>query len=392
MDPEGARNPRVRWDVRRQMPRSTDSGRRLRTLSASVRDTAKTFFVRVREQKWVARAREMGSRLPPPRDMLRAAGVGAAAFLLVNVIGEAVRPPFDTLGEWVSWPLDPALRRALATIVACALLASALVKSRPLWLRAGTAALFTGVALAASVDVLRVFGAIQRGLVIAPCPIPASAVVAGFFGALAWEASSVREREATESASRGVRARWILVLVIGILGMAIPLLQMGTLGLSRYERPADCAVVFGARVYSNGRPSDALCDRVDEAVRLYRKGLVKRLVMSGAIDGDAGYSEPRVMAARAAAQGVPIDAILIDEEGIDTASTVRNTARWMREEGLSRALVVTHYYHEPRAKMLFDRAGVQAYTVPAHMSRRLAKEPYFLLREVVAYYHSFLLE
>jgi uncharacterized SAM-binding protein YcdF (DUF218 family) len=64
----------------------------------------------------------------------------------------------------------------------------------------------------------------------------------------------------------------------------------------------------------------------------------------------------------------------------------------MREEGLSRALVVTHYYHEPRAKMLFDRAGIAAFTVPATMSRRLTKEPYFLMREVVAYYHSFLLE
>ncbi|MFO0592553.1 MAG: YdcF family protein [Polyangiaceae bacterium] len=339
-----------------------------------------------------ARAGEVTRRLPPARDMLRAAGVGAAAFLLVNVLGEAVRPPFDTLGEWMSWPFDPSLRRALATIVAVALLASAFVKSRPVWLRAMTAAVFSSVALLASVDVLGVFDAIRRGLVIAPSPIPASAVVAGFFGALAWEASAVREREGAESASPGPRARLVRVLVIGILGMAIPLLQMATFGLSRYERPADCAVVFGARVYSNGRPSMALADRVDEAVRLYQRGLVKRLVMSGAIDGDAGFSEPRVMAERAVAEGVPPEAILIDEEGVDTASTVRNTARWMHEEGLSRALVVTHYYHEPRAKMLFDRAGVQAYTVPAHMSRRLAKEPYFLLREIVAYYHSFLLE
>jgi uncharacterized SAM-binding protein YcdF (DUF218 family) len=180
--------------------------------------------------------------------------------------------------------------------------------------------------------------------------------------------------------------------VIGAVLAALPLVQMATFGPSRYERSADCAVVFGARVWRTGRPSDALADRVDEAIRLYRRGLVGHIVMSGAVDDDAGFSEPAVMAARAEAAGVPREAILLDEDGVDTASTVRNTARMMRREGMSRALVVTHYYHEPRAKMLFNRAGIRAYTVPAHMSRRLRKEPYFLLREVAAYYHSFLLE
>lgn len=50
------------------------------------------------------------------------------------------------------------------------------------------------------------------------------------------------------------------------------------------------------------------------------------------------------------------------------------------------------WFRRAAARMLFDRAGIRAFTVPARMSRRLAKEPYFLLREVAAYYHSFLLE
>ena len=77
---------------------------------------------------------------------------------------------------------------------------------------------------------------------------------------------------------------------------------------------------------------------------------------------------------------------------MDTASTVKSTARILGGSPEEAALVVTHYYHEPRAKMLFDRKGLRVYTVPARMSRRLAKEPYFILREILAYYHSFLLE
>ena len=49
-----------------------------------------------------------------------------------------------------------------------------------------------------------------------------------------------------------------------------------------------------------------------------------------------------------------------------------------------------HYYPQPRVKLLFERAGVAAYTVPATMRRRLLKEPYFVAREVLAYYAALL--
>ena len=84
--------------------------------------------------------------------------------------------------------------------------------------------------------------------------------------------------------------------------------------------------------------------------------------------------------------------MLLDEAGVDTASTVQNSARLARAKEIGSALVVSHYYHEPRLKMLFDRAGMRVYTVPARMKHRLFKEPYFIVREIAAYYHSFLLE
>ncbi len=41
--------------------------------------------------------------------------------------------------------------------------------------------------------------------------------------------------------------------------------------------------------------------------------------------------------------------------------------------------------------MLFSRRGLRAYAVPARMTRRLVREPYFLAREVAAFYAWFLL-
>ena len=113
--------------------------------------------------------------------------------------------------------------------------------------------------------------------------------------------------------------------------------------------------------------------------------------MSGYVDEWNGQSEPQVMRDRAVIAGVPLEDILIDEEGINTVATARNTARIMRDRGFRTVLTVSHYYHQPRIKMLFRRQGLSAYTVPAHMTRRLVKEPYFLAREVAAFYSWFLL-
>ncbi len=113
--------------------------------------------------------------------------------------------------------------------------------------------------------------------------------------------------------------------------------------------------------------------------------------MSGAFDERNGQSEPEVMRDRAASAGVPLEDILMDKAGTNTVATARNTARIMRERGFRTVLTVSHYYHQPRIKMLFHRQGLSAYTVPARMTRRLVKEPYFLAREVAAFYSWFLL-
>src|SRR5262249_49725610 len=77
-----------------------------------------------------------------------------------------------------------------------------------------------------------------------------------------------------------------------------------------------------------------LAARADESVHLSQRGLVARVVMSGAVEPENGLSEPEVMRARAVAAGVPEEAILLDSAGVDTAATVRNTAALMRREGL----------------------------------------------------------
>ncbi len=322
------------------------------------------------------------------RSILRDAGAALGVFGLVNIAGEFIRGPFDVLRTFVgvpefAYPYVLPLEALVASVLVIQRLRP-IESRRP---RIACAVLLGLVALFSLVDILTFYQLVFVGKIQTSWPIPSSIVVCLFFSALAYDIF------------RGqTKADWTPKKALQLFGTSaavattLPLLLMFTFGPTNYSREADCAVVFGARVWDDGTPSLALADRVDEGIRLYQKGLVKKLVMSGAIDGRNGHSEPEVMKKRAVEAGVLPTDVLLDEAGIDTSSTVRNTATLMQREGFSKTLAVSHYYHGPRVKMLFSRARVRVYTVPAKMTRRLMKEPLFIAREILAYYHSWLIQ
>lgn len=312
-------------------------------------------------------------------------GAALAIYLLINALGEALVGAFDTTTAWLSLPRGP-LWLVARVALALLLLAHAWrpLGGAPRLVGAGALAL---VALWAGRDAFVYYALLDAGRIAttAPLPLPASLLVIAIALALA--------AELLWPAARRPWGRRRLVQGLGIgagVALLLPLVLMLTFGPTRYEREADCIVVFGAKVYRDGAPSQALADRVDEGIRLYQRGLAPTLVMSGAIDQSHGGSEPAAMRARAIAAGVPASAIVVDEAGVTSAATVANTARWARDRGIRRVIAVSHYYHEPRVKLLFERAGLRTYTVPATMRRRLLKEPYFLAREVLAYYDALL--
>lgn len=119
---------------------------------------------------------------------------------------------------------------------------------------------------------------------------------------------------------------------------------------------ADAALVLGARVYEDGTASPFLYERVATGVRLYQKGAVDRIIMSGDGEDSSGFGEPTVMRAIAEGMGVPLEAIVEDPLGVDTyASCVR-----ARDEfGAASVIVATQEFHVSRATWLCERAGVE---------------------------------
>lgn len=139
------------------------------------------------------------------------------------------------------------------------------------------------------------------------------------------------------------------------------------------------AIVFGAGLYRNGRPSPVLVDRVTAAVRLYHDGKVDALLMTGATR-PTGYNEPAAMRQLALEMGVPPEAILVDEQGVRTFESCRRASQTY---GIHQALLVSQRYHLPRALILCQSMGMQVEAVSSDL-RFYRAYPYWEVREIPA--------
>lgn len=130
--------------------------------------------------------------------------------------------------------------------------------------------------------------------------------------------------------------------------------------------PTDVTMVLGAGVDPDGRPSLFLQARLDLAVDLYRRGLTKVILVSGA-NPTPDYDEPTTMRDYLVAHGVPGEHVVADFAGLDTYDSC---ARARRIFGVERLLVVSQTYHLPRALAICRQLGLDAIGVGDDSARQ----------------------
>ncbi len=139
------------------------------------------------------------------------------------------------------------------------------------------------------------------------------------------------------------------------------------------------AIVFGAAVSRGGWLSTILRDRMDTAISLYKRGVIKEIIVSGHQDG-SGYDEPGSMMAYAVARGVPSSAIFADTGGDRTYDTCY---RAQHEFQLESVILISQDYHLPRALFTCNMLGVEAVGVRADL-RTYRGSQWYELRETAA--------
>jgi len=304
-----------------------------------------------------------------------------AIFALANVALGLASPAWNANELWIQAGVLPAW---LVQILVVTFASGVLLLHRPsATIHRILRSLGLLLGLACLTDAVAFYRLLGQGRITSALPVPLSLLLGLLL--LVWALLPSRRPRAPHARSR--RALLLRVLAQGaplaLLAFGV-LLHITTFGATDYARPADAAVVFGAAVRASGKPSQALTDRTVTACDLYHRGLVQHLVLSGGRDPRAPLSEPAAMARIAIAHGVPAAALVLDEEGINTAGSIRGAQRLMHSHGWTRLLMVSHDYHLARIKLSCRRAGLDALTVPAHEGRRLLLKPWFVAREVLA--------
>ena len=306
-------------------------------------------------------------------------------FTLLSVVGAARSGALDANIWWVAVPFVPRLvSAALLAVVGAAFVAYAVAPRMRAWRRWPTLALFVFFAAVAVYNAVDFFLAWRAGDIAPGVPLPLSLVVALLLGFVTWAA-------ARAPAPR--RRRWsaaaVIVVTAAVCVVLFPLAEVLFFGTTDYRRTADMAVVFGAQVHDNGAPSTSLRDRMDTAIGLYKDRLVKKVLVSGGV-GDSGYNEALVMRDMAVKAGVPEEAVVVDSNGVNTEATVRDSIPFFGSEPHPRVLAVSQFYHLPRIKLAYQRAGWDVLTVPAGTSALIRETPYLVAREIPAFWVYYL--
>lgn len=120
--------------------------------------------------------------------------------------------------------------------------------------------------------------------------------------------------------------------------------------------PAPVALVFGAGITADARPTPYLAYRLDLAKTLWESGKVRVILVSGD-NRTHDYDEPTAMMDYLVAQGVPPDRVVRDFAGRDTYDSC---ARARRIFGVEHLIAVTQEFHLARAVATCRALGLEA--------------------------------
>lgn len=154
-----------------------------------------------------------------------------------------------------------------------------------------------------------------------------------------------------------------VALLAAIAYVGVTFAQVWRASLHDGARDADALIVLGAAQY-DGRPSPALRARLDHAAELYQRGRAPVVwVTGGNRPGDRfteGFSGYEYLLNR----GLPEAALRIEDQGDSSWESLAATGRYLRAEGNTDVLLVSHPYHAYRLVGIADELGLSAAVSP----------------------------
>jgi len=129
------------------------------------------------------------------------------------------------------------------------------------------------------------------------------------------------------------------------------------------KRSAQFAVVMGAAQY-DGRPSDALEARLQEALRIYKEGLAQKIITVGASAPGDRFTEARAGRKWLIENGVPRNRTIEIPEGTNTINSTEAYVSYFKKNNVKDVIIVTDPYHCKRSMYIAKDQGIKATCSP----------------------------
>ncbi len=166
----------------------------------------------------------------------------------------------------------------------------------------------------------------------------------------------------------GGLARWTRRLIAGALLMAFVLIGGTAIRVWQVARiddttPADAIVVLGAAQYS-GTPSSVFEARLEQAYKLYKRGVAPQIITVGGKQEGDEYTEAASGKMYLTDRGIPSSAITAVETGSDTLLSIDAVSDEMASQGINSAVLVSDPWHSLRTRTMARDSGLEAWTAP----------------------------
>ena len=178
----------------------------------------------------------------------------------------------------------------------------------------------------------------------------------------------------------------LLTAFLIVLYTIIASVQIVQYGKLDSKTKCDVAIVLGAAT-SGEEVSPVYRERINHGIWLYENGYVDYLILTGGVGEGNEKSDAFVAKQYAVENGVPEQAILIEERSTITEENLEYAKSIMDAHSMNTAIIVSDPLHMKRAMRMAADYGITAYSspTPTTMYRSLKTQIPFLARELFFY-------
>jgi uncharacterized SAM-binding protein YcdF (DUF218 family) len=181
--------------------------------------------------------------------------------------------------------------------------------------------------------------------------------------------------------------KWLLLLLLLVGGwLAYLAWDILTFGRKDQAQHSDVAVVLGAAAWDH-HPSPVLEERINHAIDLYKRGIVRKIIFTGGFGEKAAMAESEVARNYAVAQGLPAKDLFIETKSHSTLENLTEAQKIIEEQKFATVILVSDPLQMRRATAMMHDLGVLTISSPTPTTRFRSKDSKleFLFSEAYKY-------